>query len=134
MITTSNSPVQRERDTQSIGVLLHTIAWYELSRVRTELFQLLVIPSLAHHPVHPNRQSARHRDLGDLSSPAHHQMVVLAPPCAAAEQMQREGFSDVEEEQQQSLGLAYQSLSKLGESIRLLTEAINPVRRTNAKR
>jgi hypothetical protein len=52
---------------------------------------------------------------------------------AAAEQMQREGFSDVEEEQQ-SLGLAYQSLSKLRESIRLLSVAINPVRRTNPKR
>jgi site-specific DNA recombinase len=29
-----------------------------LSRVRTELVQPFVIPSLAHHPVHPNRESA----------------------------------------------------------------------------
>ena len=52
---------------------------------------------------------------------------------AAAEQMQREGFSDVEE-QTESLGLAYQSLSKLRESIRLLSVAIGPLRRTKPKR
>src|SRR6201987_887212 len=82
MITTSNSP-RAEGAGHSINYSVfyfHTIAWYELSRVRTELFKLLVIASLVHHPVHPNRQSARHRDLGDLSSPTHHQMVVLAPP------------------------------------------------------
>ena len=53
MITTSNSPVKGSGiPTQLLGVLLHTIAISGLSRVRTELFQLLVIPSLAHHPVH----------------------------------------------------------------------------------
>ena len=41
---------------------------------------------------------------------------------AAAERMQREGFSDVEEERE-SLGFA-QSLTKLGESIRRLSVAI----------
>ena len=56
---------------QLLGVLLHTIAMSGLSRVRTELFQLLVIPSLAPHPVQTNRQSPRHRDLGDLPSPPH---------------------------------------------------------------
>ena len=35
---------------QLLGVLPHTIACSGLSRVRTELFQLLVVPSLAHHP------------------------------------------------------------------------------------
>jgi hypothetical protein len=44
-------PSERERDTQSITrFLVHTIAISGLSRVRTELFHLLVIPSLAHHP------------------------------------------------------------------------------------
>jgi hypothetical protein len=52
---------------------------------------------------------------------------------AAAEQMQREGFSDVEE-QTESLGLVYQSLSKLRDSIRLLSVAIGPLRRTKPKR
>ena len=40
---------------QFLGVLLHTIAITGLSRVRTELAQLLVIPLLAHHPVQANR-------------------------------------------------------------------------------
>jgi len=65
---------------QLLGVLLHTIAMSGLSRVRTELFQLLVIPSLAPHPVHPNRQSAGHGDLGRLSPPSHHQVEELAAP------------------------------------------------------
>jgi hypothetical protein len=53
--------------------------------------------------------------------------------CAAAEQMQREGFSDVEEEGE-SLGLAHQSLSKLGDSIRRLSMAITSGRRTGTKK
>ena len=39
---------------QFLGVLLHTIAISGLSRVRTELFHLLVTPSLPHHPVQLN--------------------------------------------------------------------------------
>ena len=52
---------------------------------------------------------------------------------AAADQMQREGFSDVEE-QRQVLGLAHQSLSKLAESIRRLSAVITSGRRTRAKK
>src|ERR1035437_8283512 len=55
-----------------------------LSRVRTELFQLLVIPSLAPHPVHANRQSPRHGDLGDLPSPPHRQVEILTAPLRIA--------------------------------------------------
>ena len=56
MITSSNSPVRRSgTPNQLLGVLLHTMAMSGLSRVRTESFHLLVIPSLAHHPVQPNR-------------------------------------------------------------------------------
>src|SRR5229473_8161322 len=51
-----------------------------LARVRTELFHLLVIPSLAPHPVQTNGESARHGDLGDLPAPPHHQMEILAAP------------------------------------------------------
>ena len=40
---------------QLLGVLLHTMAISGLSRVRTELSQLLVIPFLPHHPVQTNR-------------------------------------------------------------------------------
>ena len=52
---------------------------------------------------------------------------------AAAEQMQRAGFSDAEEEPK-PLDLASQSLSKLRESIRLLSLAITAGRRSRASK
>jgi hypothetical protein len=52
---------------------------------------------------------------------------------AAAEQMQRAGFSDAEEEPK-PLDLASQSLSKLRESIRLLSVAITSGRRSQASK
>src|ERR1035438_3608432 len=56
MITTSNSSVKRSgTPNQLLGVGLHTIACSGLSRVRTELSYLLVIPFLAPHPKHLNR-------------------------------------------------------------------------------
>jgi len=48
--------------------LLHTTAISGLSRVRTELLPLLVVPSLAPHPVQVDRKFSGHRHLGDLSS------------------------------------------------------------------
>ena len=66
--------------TQFLGALLHTMAISGLPRVRTELDPLLIIPSLAHHPVQRNSQPPRHGDLGDLSSPPHHQVKVSAAP------------------------------------------------------
>src|ERR1700688_2157149 len=81
MITTSNSSVKRSgAPNQYLGVLLHTIAISGLSRVRTELFHLLVIPSLAHHPVEANRQFACHGHLSDLPSPPHRQVDILTAP------------------------------------------------------
>src|SRR6266851_5580303 len=81
MITTSNSPVKGSGiPNQLLDVLLHTIAMSRLSRVRTELFHLLVIPFLAHHPVKANRQFSRHRDLGDLPPPPHRQVEILTAP------------------------------------------------------
>ena len=65
---------------QLLGVLLHTMAISGLSRVRTELFHLLVIPSLAPHPVQTNRKSTSHGDLGNLPSPPQRQVEKLAPP------------------------------------------------------
>ena len=65
---------------QLLGVRLHTIAISGLSRVRTEFFQLLVIPSLAPHPVHANRQSPCHGDLGDLPPSPQCQVEVLIAP------------------------------------------------------
>src|SRR6266576_390438 len=60
---------EEERDTQSISrCLMHTIAMSGLSRVRTELVPLLVIPPLPPHPVQTNRQPAGHRYLGGFPS------------------------------------------------------------------
>src|SRR5215469_15758074 len=80
MITSSNSSVKRSRTpTQYLGVLLHTMAISGLSRVRTELDPLLIIPSLAQHPGQTNRQPPRHGNLG-FASPPHHQVKVSAAP------------------------------------------------------
>ena len=65
---------------QLLGVLPHTIAMSGLSRVRTESFHLLVIPSLAPHPEQLNRQSPGHRYFGDLSSSPHRQVEILTAP------------------------------------------------------
>ena len=81
MITSSNSPVKRSGiPSQLLGALLHTIAIFGLSRARTELFQLLIIPSLAPHPVQTNRQSAGHGNFGDLPSSPHCQVKILTAP------------------------------------------------------
>ena len=64
MITTSNS-LCRERGAQSLGdALLHAMPDSELSRVRTELDKLRIIPTVSPHPVQPNTQSSGHGPLG----------------------------------------------------------------------
>ena len=50
------------------------------STLRTELFQLLVIPSSAPHPIQTNRQSPRHGYFRDLSSSSHRQVEKLVAP------------------------------------------------------
>lgn len=65
---------------QLLDALLHTIAMSGLSCVRTELFHLLVLPSLAHHPEQTNRQFSGHGDFRDLSSPPQGQVKVLVSP------------------------------------------------------
>src|SRR5215831_4972852 len=81
MIPTSDSPEKGSgTPNQFLGVLLHTIAISGLSHVRTELLPLLVIPSLAPHPVQANGQLTSHGNFGDLSSSPHHQMDILAAP------------------------------------------------------
>ena len=57
-----------------IGDLLHTIAISGLSRVRTELLQLAVVPTLAPHPVQMHRQLAGHGYFCDLASAPHGQV------------------------------------------------------------
>ena len=56
MITTSDSSLQRSgTPNQLLGVRLHTMAISGLFNVRTEFHNLLVIPSLAHHPKETHR-------------------------------------------------------------------------------
>ena len=66
------------------GDLLSHLAISGLSRVRTELFELTVIPALVPHPVQVNRQLSGHRYLRDLSSPAHDEVEELAAPVLVA--------------------------------------------------
>ncbi len=55
----------------SVGDLLHTQRISGLSRVRTELLHLLVVPFLPPHPVETDRQLACHRYLGDSPFSTH---------------------------------------------------------------
>src|SRR5215469_338376 len=65
---------------QNVGDLLHTIECSELSHVRAELLQLLIIPSVAPHPKQPHRQLSCHSHFGDKFVAAHAQMRILSVP------------------------------------------------------
>ena len=66
------------------GDLLRTMAISGRSRVRTELFELAIIPAPAPHPVKMHRQLPGHRYLRDLSSSAQGEVKELAPPLRLA--------------------------------------------------
>ena len=51
-----------------------------LSRVRTELLHLVVIPAATPHPVQLDRQLPGHGDFGDLAPASHGQVKELAAP------------------------------------------------------
>jgi hypothetical protein len=51
-----------------------------LSRVRTDLFPMLVVASLAPHPVQTDRKFTGHGYLGDAPFPSHGQVEKLAAP------------------------------------------------------
>jgi len=67
-----------------VGDLLLTIGMSVLSRVRTELVQLAIVPALAPHPVQMHRQLAGHRYLRDLPSSPHGKMEEAAAPVGLA--------------------------------------------------
>jgi hypothetical protein len=50
--------------------LLHVMSGYELSRVRTELDQLRIVPTIAPHPVQPNGKFSGHGYFGNSFFPA----------------------------------------------------------------
>ena len=69
MITTSNSlsvEKERGRPINGNGDLLHTMAGYELPRVRTELQYLLIGPSLMPHPEQTDTEFVRQEARGSL--------------------------------------------------------------------
>ena len=85
MIPSLNSSVKRSGTLNHyVGDLLHTMRISGLSRVRTETFQLLVIPSSAPHPVQTNRQSPRHGYFRNLSTASHRQVEKLIAPSRIA--------------------------------------------------
>src|SRR5258708_23927813 len=80
MITTSNS-LCRERDANSLGdAMLHAMPGCELSRVRTELDQLRIVPTVSPHPVQPNTELSGHRHLGNAFLSTHRQVYIPTPP------------------------------------------------------
>src|SRR5271165_1049860 len=75
MITTSNSLLEGSGMSNQVGGdLLHTMDVFGLSRVRTELCNLVVIPFLAPHPEQTDSEFARHGYLGDPGIPPHGQV------------------------------------------------------------
>src|ERR1019366_6812935 len=88
---------------QLLGVQLHTIACSGLSRVRTELRHLLIVPSLAPHPVQTNGESAGHRDLGDLPPSPHRQVKILTAPLRIAAHCDLGRFHQQEAQQRAAL-------------------------------
>jgi hypothetical protein len=57
-----------------------TMAISGRSRVRTELFELTVIPTLTPHPVQMHRQLSSHRYFRDLPAAPHGEVKELAAP------------------------------------------------------
>ncbi len=62
------------------GALLHAMSGYELSRVRTELDHLRIVPTIAPHPVQPNGKFPGHGHFGNSFFSAHHQVQIATPP------------------------------------------------------
>ena len=67
-----------------VGDLLRTMAISGLSRVRTELPQLAVIPTLTPHPVQMHRQFPCHRYFRDLPSSSHGKVEERTAPLRLA--------------------------------------------------
>ena len=104
MITSSNSPAKGSGMPNHYGGdLLHTMGMSGLSRVRTELLHLVVIPAATPHPVQLDRQLPGHRDFGDLAPAAHGQGKELAAPLRIAAHCHLRGFHQQEAQQHVAL-------------------------------
>jgi hypothetical protein len=56
------------------GVLMRAMSGYELSRVRTELYRLPILPTVPPHPVQPHGDSSCQGYLGDVFFSAHRRL------------------------------------------------------------
>src|SRR5580692_13022153 len=80
MIMISNSVLRGSgMPIQVDGVLLCAMSGTELSRVRTELHQLSILPTVPPHPVQPHSEPSGHGHFGDVALP-HRQMQVPSSP------------------------------------------------------
>jgi len=86
-----------------VGDLLHTIGISGHSRVRTELFELAVVPALAPHPVQVYRQLAGHRYFGNLPSAPHREVEESAAPLRLASYRDLRRFYQQKPEQRVAL-------------------------------
>ena len=94
------------------GVLLHAMSGTELSRVRTELRQLSILPTVPPHPVQPHSESSGHRHLGDVPLPAHRQVRVPPSPVRITTRCRLRCFDQQETQQRAALlGDAAQTLT-----------------------
>src|SRR5207245_7849188 len=64
--------------------LLHAMSGSELSRVRTELDPLRIVPTVASHPVQPNSEFSGHGRLGNVFVSTHRQVHIPTPPFRVA--------------------------------------------------
>ena len=62
------------------GALVHAMSGSKLSRVRTELYHLRILPTVASHPVQPNSEFPGHRHLGNVLFSTHRQVHIPTPP------------------------------------------------------
>src|SRR5271166_453112 len=72
MITTSNSLSRGSGMPNHLdGALVHAMSGSELSRVRTELDPLRILPTVAPHPVQPHCEPSGHGHFGNVPLPTH---------------------------------------------------------------
>ena len=135
MITASNSPAKGSGiPNHYAGELLHTMAISGHSRVRTELFELTIVPALTPHPVQMNRQLSGHRYLRDLPSAAHREVEELTAPLRLAayrdlrrfhQQKAKQGvalFADVSQSAAIATGLLRRNQSHIAGDLLATTE------------
>ena len=85
------------------GDLLHTMGISGLSRVRTELLHLSIVPAAPPHPVQLDGQLAGHRYFRDFAPPPHSEVKKLAAPLRVAAHRDLRRFHQQEAQQHVAL-------------------------------